>query len=260
MSEIQIPKGYRECLEKTYTVKIDRPIGSVHPKHPEIVYPVNYGYVPGLVAGDREEQDVYILGVNRPVSEITVKIIAIIYRSDDNEDKWVGVPEELAGTPICFECNINKAVEFQEQFHTHTCEAVYEKTCGAVMFTEEKGERRYLLIENDSGHIGFPKGHVEYGETEEQTAVREVFEETKLKAKPQYDFRMSYSYVNNAGHHKTAVYFLSHYDNSEVHIQQEEISDSWLLPYKEAYEKLNFPQDRVIIEAAEKLLNGTAKQ
>lgn len=52
-----------------------------------------------------------------------------------------------------------------------------EKTCGSVMFTRENGIKKYLLIKNDSGHIGFPKGHVEYGESEAETAEREVFEE-----------------------------------------------------------------------------------
>ena len=254
MAEIQIKKGDKSWLEKKVTVKIDRPIGTVHPKHPDIIYPINYGCVEGLVAGDGEEQDVYILGVDEPVNEIEVVIIAVIERLDDNEDKWVGVPENLLGTPICYECYINKAIEFQEQYYTHTCDAVYEKTCGAVMYTETDGERRYLLIQNDSGHIGFPKGHVEYGESEIQTAVREVYEETRLKAEPADGFRRAYSYRNKSGHEKTAVYFLSHYDYTAAVIQTEEISDSWLLPYDEAVKMLNYPQDIPVLEAAEKFL------
>ena len=256
MVKILIHKGDRSALGKTYTVSIDRPIGTVHPKHPDIVYPINYGYVAGLVAGDGEEQDVYILGINEPVDEARVVIIAVIERLDDNEDKWVGVPEELLGTDICYECSINKAIEFQEQFYTHKCHALYEKTCGAVMFTEKDGQRMYLLIKNDSGHIGFPKGHVEYGETERETAVREVMEETGLKAEPMEDFRMEYSYINGAGHRKTAVYFLSHYDCTAVVIQKEEIDDSWLLPYDEAVGMLNYPQDIPVFEAAEKKLSA----
>jgi 8-oxo-dGTP pyrophosphatase MutT (NUDIX family)/inorganic pyrophosphatase len=249
-----VEKGDKSCLGKEYTVKIDRPVGAYHPKHPEIIYPVNYGYVEGLIAGDEEDQDVYVLGVDGFIAEIRVKIVAVIERSDDNEDKWVGVPPELAGSPVCYECNIKNAVHFQEQFHESTCDALYEKTCGAIMYTEDGGVRKYLLIKNDSGHIGFPKGHVEYGETEEETAVREVYEETGLKAVPEKDFRMTYSYENAAGHHKTTVYFLSHYSGG-VHIQQEEISESYILPYDEALEKLNFPQDRLLLEEAEKTLN-----
>ena len=96
----------------TVNVLIDRPLGSVHPKHEDIVYPVNYGYVPGILAGDGEEQDVYVLGVAVPVKEFTGRVIAIIHRRDDVEDKWVAAPEGM-----CFsEEEIREAVAFQEQY------------------------------------------------------------------------------------------------------------------------------------------------
>ncbi|MBQ8826598.1 MAG: NUDIX domain-containing protein [Oscillospiraceae bacterium] len=260
MAEIFIEKGDCSWLGKKVTVKIDRPLGTAHPEHPDMIYPVNYGYAEGLTAGDGEGQDVYILSVNEPADEAEAVVIAVIERLDDNEDKWVAVPEKLLDTPICYECNINRAIEFQEKYYTHICHALYEKTCGAVMFTERDGRRLYLLIKNDSGHIGFPKGHVEYGETEYETAVREVIEETALEASPIDGFRMAYSYVNAAGHRKTAVYFLSHYGCTAAVIQKEEISDSWLLPYDEAIKLLNYPQDIPVLEGAEKFLNETRKQ
>lgn len=255
----KVQKGDVSALGKSFTVKTDRPIGTIHPKHPEIIYPVNYGFVPDLFAGDGEEQDVYILGVDEPVDEITVTIVAIVLRSDDDEDKWVGVPETLLGTPLCYECNIRKAVDFQEQFHTSAIDALYEKTCGAVMFTEQDGVRKYLLITNNSGHIGFPKGHVEFGENEEQTAVREVREETGLRAELINGFRMEYRYTNGEGHHKNPVYFLSEY-NADVKLQAEEITSSYLLPYEEALSTLNYPQDKPVLEAAEKFLNERKKK
>ena len=254
MSKTIIAKGDKSYLGKKVTVKMDRPIGTVHPKHPEIIYPINYGYIEGLVAGDGEEQDVYILGINEPIDEAEVTIIALIERINDNEDKWVGVPNELVGTELCYECNINQQVHFQEQFYNSICDAVYEKACGAVMYTEFDGQRKYLIIENESGHIGFPKGHVEYGETEIETVIREVFEETALKAVPEQDFRMEYSYLNKLEHQKTAVYYLSHYEYASPTIQQEEINNSWLLTFDEAMEKLNSDYDRIILEAAEKHL------
>lgn len=74
-------------------VIVDRPLGSYHPKHKDIYYSVNYGYVPGVMAPDGEEQDAYILGVHEPVSEFEGKVIAIIHRLDDVEDKWVVAPK-----------------------------------------------------------------------------------------------------------------------------------------------------------------------
>ncbi len=93
-------------------VIVDRPMGSVHPKHDDIIYPINYGYVEGIIAGDGEEQDVYILGVDKPLKEFFGKVIAIIHRKDDVEDKWVVAPEGITFTKD----EIAEQVRFQEQY------------------------------------------------------------------------------------------------------------------------------------------------
>ncbi len=70
-------------------VIVDRPLGSYHPEHKDLYYPINYGYVEGYIAPDGEEQDAYILGVNKAVKEVTGTIIAIILRYVDVEEKWM---------------------------------------------------------------------------------------------------------------------------------------------------------------------------
>ena len=85
-------------LGKKVKVIIDRPLGTFHPKHKDIFYSVNYGYIEGIIAPDGEEQDAYVLGVSEPVSEFTGKIIAIIKRLDDVEEKWVVAPENMTFT------------------------------------------------------------------------------------------------------------------------------------------------------------------
>ena len=96
-------------------VVVDRPLGSRHPRHKDMVYSVNYGYVPGIMAPDGAEQDVYILGVDEPVAEYFGKVIAIIHRFDDVEEKWVVAPDHLTFTGE----EIMEKVSFQEQyFHT----------------------------------------------------------------------------------------------------------------------------------------------
>ncbi|MBP1545622.1 MAG: inorganic pyrophosphatase [Oscillospiraceae bacterium] len=97
---------------KTITAVIDRPLGSSHPKYPDMIYPVNYGYVEGIIAPDGEEQDVYILGVNEPLEEFTGRIIAVIHRFDDVEEKWVAAPDGVTFTKE----EIAEAVRFQEQY------------------------------------------------------------------------------------------------------------------------------------------------
>ena len=93
-------------------VTVDRPLGSYHPKHKDIYYPINYGYIEGIIAPDGEEQDAYILGVAEPVEVFTGKVIAIIHRYDDVEEKWVVAPEDISLTKD----EIMEQVRFQEQY------------------------------------------------------------------------------------------------------------------------------------------------
>ena len=77
----------RSYLGKVVTIGIDRPIGYVHhKKNYDLVYPINYGYIKGIMAPDGEEQDSYVLGVEVPVQEFTGRVIAIIHRHDDVEE------------------------------------------------------------------------------------------------------------------------------------------------------------------------------
>ena len=93
-------------------VRVDRPLGSAHPSYPDLIYPVNYGYVPGVMAPDGEEQDAYILGIEEPVARFTGRVIAVIHRLDDVEDKWVLAP---AGSVYTAE-QISAATAFQERY------------------------------------------------------------------------------------------------------------------------------------------------
>lgn len=94
------------------TVTVDRPLGSYHPKHKDLYYPINYGYIKGVMAPDGEEQDAYILGVSEPLESFTGRIIAIIHRHDDVEEKWVVAPENM----IFSKEEIMEQVKFQEQY------------------------------------------------------------------------------------------------------------------------------------------------
>ena len=94
------------------TVTMDRPLGSCHPKHKDLYYPVNYGYVAGVLGGDGEAQDAYVLGVDVPVQTFSGDVIAVIHRHDDVEDKWVVAPENMCLTKE----EILAAVWFQEQY------------------------------------------------------------------------------------------------------------------------------------------------
>lgn len=102
-----------EIIGKIISVTVDRPLGSRHPNYPDLIYPVNYGFVEGVPGGDGEEQDVYILGITEPLSRFTGRISAIIHRENDNEDKWVTAPDHLS----CTKEKIIELTSFQERFY-----------------------------------------------------------------------------------------------------------------------------------------------
>ena len=101
-------------LGKTVQIKIDRPIGYVHKKEKyTLVYPTNYGYIPGVFGGDGEELDVYLLGVSEPVKEYTCKIIGAVIRKNDVEDKLIAAPEGISFTAD----EAYEMIKFQEQWY-----------------------------------------------------------------------------------------------------------------------------------------------
>lgn len=108
-------------IGKIVTVTVDRPMGSYHPEHKDMYYPVNYGYIEGIIAPDGEEQDAYILRVDKAVDKFTGKIIAVVHRIDDVEEKWVVAPENMTFTKE----EINRQIYFQEQYF-NTRVIVYE--------------------------------------------------------------------------------------------------------------------------------------
>lgn len=101
----------KSYINKLVKAKIDRPMGSKHPKH-GFIYPVNYGYIPNTVSGDGEEIDCYVLGIFEPIDEFEGKCIAVIHRTNDNDDKLIVVPKEKEYS----EDAIRALTEFQERF------------------------------------------------------------------------------------------------------------------------------------------------
>ncbi len=99
-------------IGKTVRVKIDRPLHSKHPKH-GFEYEVNYGFVPGTLAPDGEELDAYVLGVDEPLDEFEGKCIAVIHRTNDDDDKLIVIPQSLSDME---DDEIRRKTGFQEQY------------------------------------------------------------------------------------------------------------------------------------------------
>ena len=192
-----------------YKVTIDRPMGSSHPDYPALIYPVNYGYISGIIAPDGEEQDAYILGVDVPVHEFTGRRIAIVHRRDDLETKWIIVPENI----VFNKQQIEEMIYFQEQYYDsyvemlndemwdafdehenylgyqikrsmakdlpegvyHIVVMVYTKTRdGKILVTQRARNKTYPLKWEITG------GSIVTGETPVEGAARELSEETGI--------------------------------------------------------------------------------
>ncbi|MBE5790180.1 MAG: inorganic pyrophosphatase [Clostridiales bacterium] len=106
-------RDYSGILGRQVSGTIDRPMGSAHPRHPDMIYPINCGYVDGVFAGDGAEQDAYVFGPSKPIRTFTGTVIALLHRLNDREDKWIvstdGSRPDRDG--------ILQAIAFQEQYY-----------------------------------------------------------------------------------------------------------------------------------------------
>lgn len=218
----------KSYLGKTVRIEIDRPVGYKHKKEKyTLTYPINYGYIPSVLGGDGEELDVYLLGVDTPIEEYTGKIIGIVHRENDVEDKLVMAPEGMNFT----QNEIAEQVHFQEQYYKTEIEAFYQKSCGAVVFKRENGGIKILsLFQRRSRTYSVPKGHMEAFETEEQTAKREIKEEIGISVDFVPNFKETIHYDIPGGKHKTVVLFLAEC-TQQLKIDSGEIENYlWLSP------------------------------
>lgn len=124
-----------------------------------------------------------------------------------------------------------------------------EKSCGAVTYTIRNGQPLYLLVKNRSGFSGFPKGHVENEETEPETALREIREETGVNVVLDTTFRREFFYKLSNGRRKMAVYFIATFGN-DVPQALDEIDRIWLVPFDRALKVLHYPADLTLLRAA----------
>lgn len=150
-----------DYLGKIITAKIDRPLGTKHPNH-SYFYPINYGFIPNTINGDGEEIDCYILGIFEPITEFTGECIAIIHRTDDNDDKLVLAPEgkSFSNTEIL------TLVNFQERFF----ESEIIRPQGYLAFSKSIPEMSVTNIENSLKFYETAGFKVEYSRPENKFA------------------------------------------------------------------------------------------
>lgn len=265
-----------------YKVTIDRPMGSSHPDYPALIYPVNYGYISGIIAPDGEEQDAYILGVDVPVHEFTGKRIAIVHRRDDLETKWIIVPENI----VFNKQQIEEMIYFQEQYYDsyvemlndemwdafdehenylgyqikrsmakdlpegvyHIVVMVYTKTSdGKILVTQRARNKTYPLKWEITG------GSIVTGETPVEGAARELYEETGILQTLE-NFREIYVHVDKIRHCIYHCYLACIPKEVPVKLQMGETMDYRFLDFTE-FNKLVLSDRFVLSEQSRYILH-----
>lgn len=232
-------------LGKYVRVKVTAPIGSTD--EAGFTYPLNYGTV-----YSNEKQGALIMGIHHPVRNFDGRVIAILSDRKNKSYIWIVAPKSTR-----FIINdIKEYIDLEKDYPTYRIECLYESSCGAVVYRDIKGEIRYLLIKNKrSAHWGFPKGHIEPGETKTETAKREVLEETGIHVNIIDGFESISKYKIRDRIEKTVSIFVGTTKDTSTIIQQEEIEDYIWLTYDRAMSLLKFENDKNILSSAHKYLN-----
>ncbi len=236
-------------LGKLIRVSITDPIGS--PLSSSSVYKLNHGKPIGKFQPPPTVSGVFILGIDNPVRHFDGRIIAVIKFRDNGEQKLIAAPKSKK----YIDCEIRGLIEFCTQNRQFNLDCYYERSCGAVVYRKINNEIRYLLIRNRrSSNWSFPKGHVEKGETLEQTAIREVFEETGLRINILPGFKCKSEYTIQNKIQKTVQIFVASTNDTQTKIQVEEIEDYIWLTFENAYNHLKFENDKTILKDAKEYL------
>lgn len=243
-----VNKGTKFIMGKNVAVRVTgtyRVTGEDKKKHT-----VNRGII--ICENGSQEKQAFVVGVEAPLAEYTGEVIAIIKSRDTKKDSWVIAPSGF----VIYEPALALLLEnfINNKYANYIC--LYEKSCGAVLYSDEDEERKFLLVKNMSGHIGFPKGHIELYESEIETAEREVWEETGVHPHIEEGFREFYSYSVNSFVKKQAIYFVAKFKKSDIQMNIMEISEYKLVTFEEGMKVLNYSHDRSILAKANRFISS----
>lgn len=190
---------------------------------------------------------VYVLS-KTPVNETFKGIVIALGCFNDNEERLIVAPEN----EIYYEPDIRVSLSYLRNAELTSIKCLYEKSCGGIVFYKSKTNTRILLVKNNNGRYwSFPKGHIEIGETEEQTAVREIKEETSLDVEIKEGFREVSDYCPYGKIHKKVIFFLAQAFTDAVNVQEEEIAEYIWVDLQQARKLCTYDNDLRIISKAE---------
>ena len=245
---------FQSLLGKLVRVQVTHGLGS--PCSQGAVYGANFGALAAPALEDAERPDgVFILGPRHPVRLFDGRVIALLH-CDDGRRYAVVAPRKnryIVG-------QIRRALRFALDPEDYRIHCLYERSCGAVVFHRADGVLRFLLIRNRRSTCwGFPKGHVENYETAEQTARREIREETGLRVRLLPGFSCQSEYVISGVIEKSVTIFLAEANDRRITVQESEIEDYLWVEYQKAMQMLKFENDRNTMRRANGYLKKVPK-
>lgn len=231
-------------LGRFVRVKVTTPIFSTDEKG--ITYNLNFGEIDFVTSQKREKLKAFVLGINHAVQTFDGRIIASFEKN--GETYYVVAPKSKKFIVT----DIAPALEF---FAPESLTCLYERSCGAIVFRKINDDYRYLVIKNKrSAHWSFPKGHVELGETNEETAMREVLEEAGIHITIIPGFMSTSEYMIQNKVEKTVDIFVASTNDTNTTIQESEIEDYAWLEYENSLKRLKFENDKKILSDAHSFL------
>lgn len=190
---------------------------------------------------------VYVLSKD-PVNDYFKGVVVAIACFNDSEERLI-----IAGeNEVYYEPDIRISFSRLRNAEITSIKCLYEKSCGGIIFYKNKTNTRILLVKNNNGRYwSFPKGHIEIGETEEETAAREIKEETSLDVEIKDGFREVSEYCPFGKIHKKVVFFLAQAFTDVVNVQEEEIAEYIWVDLQQARKLCSYDNDLRIISKAE---------
>lgn len=239
-------------LGKYVRVRVTNPMNSFDSDN-NISYKLNFGVVESGLDPRTPVKGAYIMGVTHKVRIFEGRVIATIKRK--NRDGIILVVAPKSKRYIIHQ--IEDALEGLEEKGSYDLNCLYECSCGAIVYRIINNEIRYLLIKNKrSLNWGFPKGHMERGEDEHQTAYREVLEEAGIRIEFMPDFRYKSEYSIQNKIEKKVIIFLATTADVNTIIQREEIEEYLWLGFEKANNSLKFPNDKFLLKKAQEYLEN----
>ncbi|MBQ7116832.1 MAG: NUDIX domain-containing protein [Clostridia bacterium] len=233
-------------LGKFVKVRVTSPMYSYN-KRFGFKYKLNYGIMEGSRTRKNTVQFAYIMGINHPVRNFDGRVIAVVRRYGGRGAVWVVAPKSTRYIVN----DIKAAISFAEGNIGYNIECLYESSCGAEIYREDHDGKKFLLIRNKrSAHWGFPKGHIEPGETKEETAVREVLEETGINIDIIPGFVKNSEYSIQGKIEKSVSIFLAKTEQTDYTLQEEEIEECGWYSFQDSLKVLNYENDRFILTEA----------